>query len=74
MRRQSEGVNFHIVLNVPFNYINYNYPCIFREDFSKGANLDSLVASMLTTGFQATNVALAIEEINKMVILIHFSR
>ena len=37
------------------------------EDFSKGANLESLVSSLLSTGFQATNVGLAIHEINKMV-------
>ena len=36
------------------------------EDFSNGATLDGLVASMITTGFQATNVGLAIEEINRM--------
>ena len=36
------------------------------EDFSQGATLDGLVASMVRTGFQATNVGLAIEEINRM--------
>jgi deoxyhypusine synthase len=42
-------------------------PVVKGEDFSDGANLDSMVQKMLTTGFQATNVALAIEVINKMV-------
>eukprot|EP00596_Hydrurales_sp_CCMP1899_P010491 CAMPEP_0119035230 /NCGR_PEP_ID=MMETSP1177-20130426/2167_1 /TAXON_ID=2985 /ORGANISM="Ochromonas sp, Strain CCMP1899" /LENGTH=319 /DNA_ID=CAMNT_0006993213 /DNA_START=112 /DNA_END=1068 /DNA_ORIENTATION=+ len=36
------------------------------EDFSKGASLESLVSSLISTGFQATNVALAIAEINRM--------
>ena len=38
-----------------------------REDFAKGASLESLVSSLLSTGFQATNVGLAIKEINRMV-------
>ena len=42
-------------------------PVVKGEDFSEGANLDAMVQKMLTTGFQATNVALAIEVINKMV-------
>ena len=42
-------------------------PIVKGEDFSDGVNLDAMVAKMLTTGFQATNVALAIEVINKMV-------
>jgi deoxyhypusine synthase len=42
-------------------------PVVKGEDFSDGANLDAMVKKMLTTGFQATNVALAIEVINKMV-------
>lgn len=42
-------------------------PIVKGEDFSDGANLDAMVQKMLTTGFQATNVALAIEVINKMV-------
>eukprot|EP01038_Epipyxis_sp_PR26KG_P005880 gene5880-8110_t len=35
-------------------------------DFSSAVNLDSIAASMLNTGFQATNVGLAINEINRM--------
>lgn len=37
------------------------------EDFSGPVSLDKLVSNMLTTGFQATNVALAINEINNMI-------
>lgn len=36
-------------------------------DFEGEVTLDALVGSMLTTGFQATNVALAINEINRMI-------
>lgn len=35
-------------------------------DFSSGTDLDSMMNAMLTTGFQATNVGLAIEEIQRM--------
>jgi len=35
-------------------------------DFNKGINYDELFKTFLTTGFQATNVALAVEEINRM--------
>lgn len=42
-------------------------PVVKGEDFSHGARLDDMVKKMLTTGFQATNVALAIEVINKMI-------
>ncbi len=38
-----------------------------REDFSGEVTLDSLARSMISSGFQATNVGLAIEEINRMV-------
>lgn len=36
-------------------------------DFREGCDLDLLARSMLTTGFQATNVGLAIQQINQMV-------
>lgn len=36
------------------------------EDFSKEVTLDSLAATMMFSGFQATNVGLAIDEINRM--------
>lgn len=39
---------------------------VVGDDFSSSVTLESLVAKMLTTGFQATNVALAVEEINNM--------
>eukprot|EP01031_Cornospumella_fuschlensis_P037168 gene37168-45112_t len=35
-------------------------------DFDQKPDLDAVMAAMLTTGFQATNVGLAIEEINRM--------
>ena len=35
-------------------------------DFSTEVSLDSLAQSMLYSGFQATNVGLAIHEINRM--------
>ncbi|RYG68688.1 hypothetical protein EON64_04610 [archaeon] len=41
---------------------------VYRVDFDQKPDLDSLMAAMLTTGFQATNVGLAIEEINRMVL------
>ena len=44
-----------------------NFLLFNREDFSGEVSLDSLVCGMFTTGFQATNVGLAINEINRMV-------
>jgi len=38
-----------------------------RLDFSQPVTMDTWAQSMLGTGFQATNVALAIDEINRMV-------
>ncbi len=38
-------------------------------DFDGVVSLDSLMDKMITTGFQATNIGLAVEEINKMVFL-----
>ena len=38
-----------------------------REDFSTEVSLDSLVAGMMATGFQASHLGLAVEQINKMV-------
>lgn len=49
-------------------------PVVKGEDFSTGAHLDEMVQKMLTTGFQATNVALAIEVINKMVSTLYCSQ
>jgi deoxyhypusine synthase len=36
-------------------------------DFSKGADFDAMMGSFKTWGFQATNLGLAIDEVNKMV-------
>ena len=36
-------------------------------DFNKGVDHSALLDSFLTSGFQATNFGLAVEEINKMV-------
>ena len=38
-----------------------------RVDFNATVTLDSLMAAMATTGFQATNLGLAVEEVNRMV-------
>lgn len=38
-----------------------------RFELGPDNTLDSLAQAMLTTGFQATNVGLAIDQINKMV-------
>jgi deoxyhypusine synthase len=37
-----------------------------RYDFNGGVSLDGLLGSYLRTGFQATNLGLAIEEIQRM--------
>jgi len=37
-------------------------------DWSKGLDYEKIVASYLTTGFQATSFGLAVQEINKMVV------
>ena len=42
-------------------------------DFNNGVDYHSLLKSFHTTGFQATNFALAVDEINKMVILLPFN-
>ena len=39
-------------------------------DFNQGVDYHKILQSYLTSGFQATNFGLAIEEINKMVRLI----
>jgi deoxyhypusine synthase len=36
-------------------------------NFANGVNYDSLLQSYLTSGFQATNFGLAVQEINKMI-------
>ncbi len=42
-------------------------PIIRGHDFQKGRDLDSIMDSMLTTGFQATTFGQAINEVNRMV-------
>lgn len=42
-------------------------PHVKGFDFNSKLSLDSLLKSYLHTGFQATNVGLAIDEINRMV-------
>lgn len=42
-------------------------PKIRGYDFENGRDLDGLMDSMLQTGFQATNLGLAIKEVNRMV-------
>lgn len=42
-------------------------PEVKGYDFDNGTNYDALFAAMKTMGFQATNLALAIEEVEKMV-------
>lgn len=37
------------------------------HDFNRGCSLDSLMASMLTTGLQASSLGQAIDEVNRMV-------
>ena len=36
-------------------------------DFNKGVNFTELLSSLKHTGFQATHIGMAIDEINKMV-------
>ena len=42
-------------------------PAIKGWDFNQGCSLDGILASMLTTGFQATALGQAIHEVNRMV-------
>ena len=45
----------------------YHKHFVSSFDFGGECTLDALAQSMFTTGFQATNVGLAIEQINQMV-------
>mmetsp|Transcript_4457 Transcript_4457/g.4579 ORF Transcript_4457/g.4579 Transcript_4457/m.4579 type:complete len:363 (+) Transcript_4457:109-1197(+) len=47
--------------------ISENSISVRGEDFSADVSLEQLVSKMLTTGFQATNVGLAIKEIQNMI-------
>ena len=42
-------------------------PTVRGYDFNKGVNMDELLASFSTMGFQGSNLGFAIEEINEMV-------
>ena len=42
-------------------------PTVRGPNFDHGVNYDDLFASLLTTGFQATNLALAIAEVRRMI-------
>jgi len=42
-------------------------PIVRGYDFNRGIDHHALLQSFLTSGFQATNFGLAVEEINKMV-------
>lgn len=42
-------------------------PQIRGYDFNQGVDLKALLSSYLTTGFQASSFAMAVQEINKMV-------
>ena len=45
----------------------YLYVFLFREDFAGDVTLDGIMGRCVSTGFQATNMGLAIAEINRMV-------
>jgi deoxyhypusine synthase len=42
-------------------------PIIKGHDFNRGRDLDSIMAAMMTSGFQATALGQAVEEVNRMV-------
>ena len=47
-------------------------PVVNGYDFNQGIDYDRILQSYLTTGFQATNFALAVQQVNQMVCLILF--
>ncbi len=51
---------------VPGNTIP-DTPIIRGYDFNTGRDLDGLMSAMLTSGFQATTLGQAVEEVNRMV-------
>ncbi|KAL6266305.1 hypothetical protein P5V15_003164 [Pogonomyrmex californicus] len=51
---------------VPSNSLPHNAPTVKGYDFNKGIDYHNLFNSMLFCGFQATNFALAVKEINRM--------
>lgn len=46
---------------------NYSTTKVSGYDFNQGINYHALLQTFLTTGFQATNFGLAVEQINDMV-------
>jgi deoxyhypusine synthase len=52
---------------VPSEAVAAGTPRVRGYDFNAGVDRGALVASMLQTGFQATNLALAIEQVRRMV-------
>jgi deoxyhypusine synthase len=57
----------HEAVLVRSEKLDEDTPKVRGYDFNEGINYEKLLDSYLTTGFQATNVGLAIEEINKMI-------
>lgn len=51
----------------PSCHLPLDVPKVKGYDFNQGADLRAVMKSYLTTGFQATSLGLAIQEINKMV-------
>jgi hypothetical protein len=51
---------------VPTNVIP-DTPVIKGHDFSQGSDIDGIMAAMLTSGFQATALGQAVNEVNRMV-------
>lgn len=46
---------------------NYSQLKVTGFDFNLGVNYNNLIKSLKTTGFQATNLSYAIDQINEMV-------
>jgi deoxyhypusine synthase len=42
-------------------------PAVAGYNFDNGTDYDALLKSLYTTGFQATNFALAVDQVNQMV-------
>lgn len=61
--------NARNVVFMPSNSKSLEESCsqVAGYDFNRGINYDQILGSYLTTGFQATNFAKAVQEINKMV-------
>lgn len=44
-----------------------NFPVVQGWDFNRGNDLDGMLGAMLNTGFQATSLGQAVNEVNRMV-------